>query len=114
MCGQDGSTTNFGTSTLDRRGGAAEAQCDPAITITPTAAKAIAALKHKFRFKFIMRILLFVSPLDYSDSTGLTPLAGIANLKPFPAGSYDSPALETTSLPGKSLLKEAGMVFDMA
>jgi len=65
MCGQDGSTTNFGTSTFDGgRGGAAEAQCDPAITNAPTAAKTIAALNHKFRFKFIMRILLFVSPLD--------------------------------------------------
>jgi len=50
MCGQDGSTTNFGTSTLDGRGGAAEAQCDAAITSAPTAAKAMAALNHKFRF----------------------------------------------------------------
>jgi hypothetical protein len=54
MCGQDGSTANFGTSTFDaRRGGLAEARCDPAIPSATTAAKATTALNHKFRLDFI-------------------------------------------------------------
>src|ERR1700730_13485766 len=74
MCGQDASTTNFGTSTLDAaRGGAAEARCDPAITNTTTATKTIPALTDNFRFTFIILILLFGSSWDSSDSTGATP-----------------------------------------
>jgi hypothetical protein len=74
MCGQDGSTTNFGTSTFDAgRGGVAEARCDPAIPNTTTTAKTMAALNHKFRFRFIMRILLLVSSWNYSDSTESIP-----------------------------------------
>src|ERR1700680_5106704 len=75
MCGQDASTTNFGTSTLDAgRGGAAEARCDPAITNATTAAKKIPALTHNFRFTFIILILLFGPSCACSDSTGSTPL----------------------------------------
>src|ERR1700741_210098 len=41
MCGQDGSTTNFGTSTLPPgMGGAAEVRCHPGITSATTVARA--------------------------------------------------------------------------
>src|ERR1700675_1604414 len=74
MCSQDGSTANFGTSTSDAgRGGAAEAWCDPAITNAKNAIKTIPVLTHNFRFTFMIRILLSVSPCDCSDSTGSTP-----------------------------------------
>src|ERR1700687_413327 len=74
MCGHDGSTTNFGTSTLDAgRGGEAEAQCDPAITNATTANKTIPALTHNLRFSFITLLLLFRSSWHCSDSTRSTP-----------------------------------------
>jgi len=47
MCGQDGSTTNFGTSTLSAgRGGAAEVRRDPAIANATTTARTMPALRH--------------------------------------------------------------------
>src|ERR1700719_78508 len=62
ICGQDGSTTNFGTSTLDTwLGGAAEVRCDPVITKAATTAKTIPALTHNSRLMVITRILLFIS-----------------------------------------------------
>src|SRR6266404_484406 len=74
MCGQDGSTSNFGTSTLDAgRGGVAEARCDPAITNAATATKTIPALTHNVRFTFITLILLFGSSWDCSGSIRSTP-----------------------------------------
>src|SRR6266853_2177749 len=74
MCGQDGSTTNFGTSRLDAgRGGAAEAWCDPAITNVTTATKTTPRLTHGFGFRFIILILLLISMCDCSDSTGSAP-----------------------------------------
>src|ERR1700731_3669313 len=61
ICGQDGSTTNFGTSTSDAgRGGAAEAWCDP-ITNDTTAIKTMPALTQNFRLAFTILILLFFS-----------------------------------------------------
>ena len=94
MCGQDGSTTNFGTSTFDAgRGGVAEARCDPAIPNATIATETLAAANHKFRFKFIIRILLFVFPWNYSDSTGSTPLSVIRNLDPFPSGNWPGPTV---------------------
>src|ERR1700675_3580544 len=81
MCGQDGSTTNFGTSTLDAgRGGEAEAQCDPATTNATTANKTIPALTHNFRFSFIAPLLLFRSSRDCSDLTRSTLLTEISYL----------------------------------
>src|SRR5580704_3819988 len=62
MCGQDGSTTNFGTSTVDAgRGGVAEAWCVPAVTNVTTATKTTPTLTHDFGFTFIILILLFLS-----------------------------------------------------
>src|SRR5215472_11446497 len=62
MCGQDGSTTNFGTSTLDAgRGELAEARRNPAVPNATIATKTIAALNHNLRHRFMMRILLLVS-----------------------------------------------------
>jgi hypothetical protein len=61
MCGQDGSTTNFGTSTVDAgRGGAAEAWCDPAVTNVTIAATTIPTLAHHLGFTFIALILPFI------------------------------------------------------
>src|ERR1700675_4125455 len=77
MCGQDGSTTNFGTSTLDAgRGGAAEAWCDPAVTNVTTAITTIPTLMHEFGFTFIKLILLLLSLCNCSESTGSTPSDG--------------------------------------
>src|ERR1700752_1079858 len=74
MCGQDGSTTNFGTSTLDAgRGGVAEARCDPAIVNPAPPKKTMPALRHNFRFSLITLLLLFGSSCDRSDSTQSTP-----------------------------------------
>src|ERR1700730_15395448 len=74
MCGQDGSTTNFGTSTLDAgRGGAAEAWCDPGVTNVATATKTIPTLTHEFGFRFIILILPLISLCNCSDTTGSTP-----------------------------------------
>src|ERR1700674_3482125 len=77
MCGQDGSTTNFGTSTLDAgRGGAAEAWCDATITNITTAATTILRHKYNFGFTFILLTLLFLFYSDYSVSTGSTRFDG--------------------------------------
>src|ERR1700726_4686339 len=58
MCGQDGSTANFGTSTLEAGcWGAAAVRCDPAITIATIATKTIPAVTHCFWFTFIRMTL---------------------------------------------------------
>src|ERR1700732_1395556 len=92
ICGQDGSTANFGTSTDAGRGGAAEAWRDPAITNATTATKAIPALTHNFRFTFIILILLFGSSWDCSDSTGATPFNRNFRFGPS-AGAHRTPLL---------------------
>src|SRR5580700_9931811 len=88
MCGQDGSTTNFGTSTLlAGRGGAAEIRRDPAIISVTIAAITIPALadskqwlvtlpppgraigaQTRFRFTNIL-ILPFGSPSNRAGSS---------------------------------------------
>src|SRR5580693_7989657 len=97
MCGQDGSTTNFGTSTvLAGRGGAAAVRRDPAISNATTAAKMITALRHnnlwraalarsrsasglraRFRFTSILN-LLFGFYADLADSNGSTSAQGVS------------------------------------
>ena len=60
MCGQDGSTTNFGTLTVDAAWGcAAEVSCDPAIKNAATAAEVIVAANCNFRLRLMMWNLLF-------------------------------------------------------
>src|ERR1700676_386744 len=99
ICGQDGSTANFGTSTDAGRGNAAETWRDPAITNGTTATNTMPALAHKFRFTFMILILLFVFACECSDSTGSTPGNRYFRFGPLAWASYAPRALDTTNLP---------------
>src|SRR3979490_661489 len=94
MCGQDGSTTNFGTSTMDAgRGGAAEVRHNPAIANATTATPTMPALTYNFLFAFIILSLLCGSSPDCSDSIGSTLFNRNFRIRPLARASYASTCL---------------------
>jgi hypothetical protein len=99
MCGQDGSTANFGTLTSDAGlGGAADALCDPTIPNVSAPDKTIPAVTHKLSFTPITLSLSVVLPR--SCTTERTAIrTGIYDSDPLSRASYAHPAPDTTNLP---------------